>query len=210
MQCIVTYATGLYLGRDSDCATAWTVRGSNPGRGQIFRTHPDRPWGPPSLLYNGYRVFPGGKVDGAWHWPPTPSSAEVKERVELYLYSTSGPSWSVIGWPLPLPFLLVCICGYLTSAVRYKYIILDTCYPNTPYLREQGCEDPWLFFETKRGLRAWRSAERCPKSWLSVRRWSQNMHLLHHFCIGLLCQIAWKSACLKMALHKAETCGSRG
>jgi hypothetical protein len=20
------------------------------------------PWGPPSLLYNGYRVFPGGKV----------------------------------------------------------------------------------------------------------------------------------------------------
>jgi hypothetical protein len=25
------------------------------------------------------------------------SSAEVKERVELYLYSPSGPSWSVIG-----------------------------------------------------------------------------------------------------------------
>ena len=23
---------------------------------------PDRPWGPPSLLYNGYWVFPGGKV----------------------------------------------------------------------------------------------------------------------------------------------------
>jgi hypothetical protein len=27
---------------------------------------PDRPSGPPSLLYNGYRVFPGGKADGAW------------------------------------------------------------------------------------------------------------------------------------------------
>jgi len=27
--------------------------------GEIFRTCPDRPWGPPSLLYNGYRVFPG-------------------------------------------------------------------------------------------------------------------------------------------------------
>ena len=26
-----------------------------------MRTCPDRPWGPPSLLYNGYRVFPGGK-----------------------------------------------------------------------------------------------------------------------------------------------------
>ena len=32
-----------------------------------FHTHPDRPWGPPSLLYNGYRVFPGGKAAGAWH-----------------------------------------------------------------------------------------------------------------------------------------------
>jgi hypothetical protein len=28
--------------------------------GEIFRTCPDRPWGPPSLLYK-YRVFPGGK-----------------------------------------------------------------------------------------------------------------------------------------------------
>jgi DNA-binding transcriptional LysR family regulator len=26
-------------------------------RGVIFRTCPDRPWGPPSLLYNGYWVF---------------------------------------------------------------------------------------------------------------------------------------------------------
>ena len=29
--------------------------------GEIFRTCPDSPWGPPSLLYNGYRVFPGSK-----------------------------------------------------------------------------------------------------------------------------------------------------
>jgi hypothetical protein len=28
---------------------------------EIFHTHPDRLWGPPSLLYNEYRVFPGGK-----------------------------------------------------------------------------------------------------------------------------------------------------
>ena len=42
-------------------ATGWTVRGSNPGGGEIFLTCPGRPWGPPSLLYNGYRVFPGGK-----------------------------------------------------------------------------------------------------------------------------------------------------
>ena len=38
----------------------WTVRGSNPGGDEIFCTCPDWPWGPPNL-YNGYRVFPGGK-----------------------------------------------------------------------------------------------------------------------------------------------------
>jgi hypothetical protein len=36
-------------------ATGWTVRGSNPGGDEIFRTCPDWPWGPPSLLYNEYR-----------------------------------------------------------------------------------------------------------------------------------------------------------
>jgi hypothetical protein len=33
--------------------------------GEIFRTRPDRPWGPPSLVYNGYLVsFPGLKRPG--------------------------------------------------------------------------------------------------------------------------------------------------
>jgi len=31
-------------------------------RGSKFSARPERPWGPPSPLYNGYRVFPGGKV----------------------------------------------------------------------------------------------------------------------------------------------------
>jgi hypothetical protein len=29
--------------------------------GEIFRAYPDQLRGPPSLLYNGYGVFPGGK-----------------------------------------------------------------------------------------------------------------------------------------------------
>jgi hypothetical protein len=29
---------------------------------------------------------------------PLPSSAVVKERVELYIYSRSGPSWPILGW----------------------------------------------------------------------------------------------------------------
>jgi hypothetical protein len=47
-------------------------------------------------------LFPGVKRPerGVDH-PPT-YSAEVKMRVELYLTSSSGPSWFVLGWTLPL------------------------------------------------------------------------------------------------------------
>jgi len=66
--------------------------------GASFRTCPDRPWGLPSLLYNGYRVsFPEVKRPGRGADHPPLSSAEVRERVELYLYSPSGPSWPVLG-----------------------------------------------------------------------------------------------------------------
>jgi len=52
--------------------------GSNPRRGEIFRTCPDWPWGPPSLLYNGYRVFSEGKErPGRDADPSVPSSVEV-------------------------------------------------------------------------------------------------------------------------------------
>ena len=53
------------MGLDS-AATCWTVRGSNPGGDEIFHNLPERPWEPPSLLYNGYRNFPAGKAAGAW------------------------------------------------------------------------------------------------------------------------------------------------
>jgi len=73
-------------------ATSWTVRGSNPGGCEIFRTCSNLPWGPPSFLYTGYRVFPGGKERPERDADPSPlSSAVGHERVELYLYSPSGP-----------------------------------------------------------------------------------------------------------------------
>jgi len=37
---------------------------------------------------------------------PLPSSAKVKERVELYIYYSFGPSWPVLGRTLPLSLLL--------------------------------------------------------------------------------------------------------
>jgi len=93
--------------------TGWAVRGSSPGGGEIFRTCPDGPWGPPNLLYNWYRVFPRGKErPGRDADPSPPSSAVGHERVELYLYSSYGPnglyraSVPVQGCTLPLPLPL--------------------------------------------------------------------------------------------------------
>ena len=60
-------------------ASGWTVRGSNPVEGgEIFCACPDRSWGPPSLPYNAYRVFPRGKEwPGRDADPSPPSSAMV-------------------------------------------------------------------------------------------------------------------------------------
>jgi hypothetical protein len=64
--------------------------------GEIFRTCPDRPWGPPSLLYNGYWVFPGRRMRPGRDADHSPLLApRSKNRVKLYLYSPYGPSWPV-------------------------------------------------------------------------------------------------------------------
>jgi len=58
----------------------WTVRDRIPV-GTRFSARPEGPCGPPNLLYNGYPVFPGGKVlpgRAADHSPP--SSAAVMEE----------------------------------------------------------------------------------------------------------------------------------
>ena len=70
-----------------------------------------------------------GKAAGAWRWPPTKSSAEVKERVELYVYSTSGPSLFVIGWIL-LFYPLSANCLYFSAVSRC--IMCYICLSTTP------------------------------------------------------------------------------
>ena len=45
----------------------------------------------------GTGSFPGVKLSGRGVYHPPSYSADVKEIVEQYVYSTSGPSWSVIG-----------------------------------------------------------------------------------------------------------------
>jgi len=49
--------------------------------------------------------------------------------------------------------LLVYIRSYLKSVLGYTFLILDTYHPDTLYLPEQGCEDPWLLFWKPKGFR---------------------------------------------------------
>jgi len=82
------YSDSLRAGRSGNRIPLW---------GEIFRTRPYLPWDPPASCAMRYRVScarekrPGGSIEH----PPSPS-AEVKERVELYLYFPSGPSWFVL------------------------------------------------------------------------------------------------------------------
>ena len=49
-----------------------------PSRRALGSTQPPIQWVP--------GLFPEDKVAGSWRSPPTPSSVEVKERVQLYIY----------------------------------------------------------------------------------------------------------------------------
>jgi len=75
----------------------WTVWGLYPGWGEIFRTVQTGPGAYPASYTMGTRSFLGLKQLGCGVHHPPPSSAEVKERVELHFYSPSGPSWPVVG-----------------------------------------------------------------------------------------------------------------
>jgi hypothetical protein len=66
-----------------------------PSSKPLLCTHPGAH---PASYTMDTRSFQGLKQPGHGIDHPPPSSAKVKERVELYLYSPSGPSWPVLGW----------------------------------------------------------------------------------------------------------------
>jgi len=68
----------------------YLVREKNPG-GRIFRTRPDRPRAHPAPYTINTGLFPGINRLGYSINQSPPSSAEVKERIELSLYSVSVP-----------------------------------------------------------------------------------------------------------------------
>ena len=96
--------------------------------GEIFRTRPEWLWAPPRLLWFAYRVYISGKKrQGSGVDHPPPSSAGVKERVELYLYSPFRFSLQVTGrisllLPVTLPLLFE-ICSADCLRTRSVYVL---------------------------------------------------------------------------------------
>jgi hypothetical protein len=69
-------------------AMGWMIGGSSPDRGWKFLSSPPRPdrlpWGPPSLLSNGYYSF------FPWGW----SGRDVKQTTHFHLVPRSKNAWS--------------------------------------------------------------------------------------------------------------------
>jgi hypothetical protein len=102
-----------------------------PVGGEVFRTCPVWPWGPPSHLYNGYRVFPGGKERPGHDTDTSPHlvSWSWKGRAVPLL-----PLWAV--WPVQslnackrvhftLPFVTAEVSRYLSLHCRASGLTSD-------------------------------------------------------------------------------------
>ena len=126
-------------GQDSAVIIATCYGLDGPGiesrRGEIFRARPDRPWGPPGLLYNGGRVSSRQvKRPGLGVGHPHTSNFEVEGIVELYIYTPSGSSWPVLEWTLLLQTNIInCFCFVFQFIWRSGGILLIqplTCFQN--------------------------------------------------------------------------------
>ena len=101
--------------------------------GWDLRCRPDRPRGPPSLLYKGYRGFPRGKAAAAWCWSPTSFQCRVANGLELHLRQPCVPTWACHGVTFTFTWRLDLHCIYVThSAMNYPALVRHLIVSNAP------------------------------------------------------------------------------
>jgi len=71
---------------------AWEIGAGFPGGYAVFI------WGPICTAVESKQEVRRRGASGRGVDHPLTSSAEVKERIELHLYSVSGPSWPILEW----------------------------------------------------------------------------------------------------------------
>ena len=93
--------------------------------GEIFPTCPDRPWDPLSLLYNGYRVFPGVKygrgVMQTTHPFLMPRSWKSRAIPLPTLWTTTGPVTGTLYLDL---YLYLSVLFHQSSIIILTYVFL--------------------------------------------------------------------------------------
>ena len=109
------------------------MRGSNLGGAEIFRTRLDRP---PEQRVPGNLA--GDEAAGAWRWPP-PSNAEVKEIIELNLYSPSGSPWPVLGRNFYISYI-----NFDGTCWQFLFLAVVPTHELVHY-RPWGKQKPWLY-----------------------------------------------------------------
>ena len=122
VQCYMMFSMSYQLSKIFRIATDWTVRGSNPSRNQF--PAPVQTLDPPIILYVGYHdVIPGCGVNH-----PPPFNAEVKERVELYLFSPSVPRWKGMGPSVQKMHVDFSSWLFRNNSVIFKMIVIHNSF----------------------------------------------------------------------------------
>jgi hypothetical protein len=119
--------TALY-GRDSSVGIATTLGAGRFGDQITVEARFSAPVQTGPLAHSASYTRGPGSFSGV-KWPgrgvdhPLPSGTEVEKRVELYLYSPSGPSWPVVRWTLPLR---------LVRCTIHIFFFFSLCLPRLP------------------------------------------------------------------------------
>jgi hypothetical protein len=145
------YSNSLLAGRSGDRI---------PVGARFSASVPDRSCGPSSILYNGYWIsFSRVKRPGRDVNHRATSSAEVKERVELYIYSPSGPSWPLLGRNL----------SFLFNTPREQCLILSSCVVKGTLLLysvvTEWCHKMWVLKSRKMFMQIISRRNKCLKKY---------------------------------------------
>ena len=151
----------------------------------------------PGAVQSGDRIQVGARfsapvqTDPGAH--PPQSSVEVRERVELYLYSPSRPSWPVLGWHLRFPFftlwrykkenylqkIKLALCLVIKSRCQKSFLL---CQWEASGQFSTPCELLDLIFKSMVP-----ALERTPRCLTRVYLTSCNRHVTASECVLWLC-----------------------